>query len=914
MLQGYTLKETTCDRCGMPLMEHKKKVTCVVCPALAKKAKKKLKEQHRLQHEIDENRKLEMQLQYEQLEKDRRIKEERLRQFREEELERDRIVKKQKEIEAERAKLLAMEKEEEENLLALEREEARLLLEARAHAAKVEADRLRNMTEKNHDEQRLADLKRETSAMLAAQHVTETAREREDARALLEETRRLEAVLSREGDNDLLARQSALDERLAREKAKQKEEEAKLMEETRKLEALETQTLATRSEYMKRDLLEQEHRRRLVEKARLDEEIAKLEGARRDEEQEVRRLAEERRAEEEARMIAALEADAAAKALAAEEAIRKAKVALQAVSSTKRDLIAQTIALAEREAVAETEKEIMKEREDYKEKVIVPTESELYKERWETLRMEGRAIMTRRVLQGWQLLPSACKGKECEASPLITKNGRTECAVCGGCGNGEDGVYAAEELDDVPFNITTIDPELMPYGVNMQLSRSFGDEVRSLGNDEDFDKKRDMVSKEIGKRMLLGWTLMDASCPDCVMPLMMDNLGNTDICVLCGPLNPAFDASTIKSREMASIEEIEDERTEDDPRKNFMGAKTDDTIASVDISATKGDDLLVAIRERATRERAAAASPRPKQSDPPAFTKGISTTMYENALADSEDSDEEKKDDEEHVERAVTADEIIKKSDSNKDAMSTDAIAKMFLRSPHGDDFHDIGADMTLEEVKELVDIFMATNFNETVPDDFKYEVAREILDKSRPEVDYVVEPAVIFDPEPSNTPTSGGIINLENMPSPTNRNFQFNDYVEESTIKSSKSAKRRGKPTPETVMATTPTKSPRPPRAGGSGRREGAPIIVGGPLSNGFTSRRHQQHHDNRSTGGMSRAESVASEALDSIYVRIDECKKKLMDPKNSIQDQLVTADLMEKLAKAAVAMKAMETIEQNE
>jgi uncharacterized Zn finger protein (UPF0148 family) len=901
-------------------MEHKKKVTCVVCPALAKKAKKKLKEQQRLQHEIDENHKLEMQLQYERLEKDRRVKEERLRQFREEELERERITKKKKEIEAERAKLLAMEKEEEENLLALEREEARLLQEARDHAAKAEAQLLRSMEEKNEDEERLADLKRETSAMLAAQHAVQITRDRVEAEALLEETKRLDAALSREGDKDLLARQSALADRLAREKAKQKDEEMKLMEETRKLEALETQTLATRSEYMKRDLLEQEHRRRLVEKAHLDEEIAKLEEARRGEEQEVRRLAEERRAEEEARMIAALEADAAAKALAAEEAIRKAKQALQAVSSTKRDLIAQTIALAEKEAIAETEKEIMREREDHKEKVIIPTESELYKERWETLRMEGRAIMTRRVLQGWQLLPSACKGKECEASPLITKNGRTECAVCGGCGNGEDGVYAAEDFEDVPINITTIDPELMPYDVNMKLSRSFGDEVRSLGNDEDFDKKRDMVSKEIGKRMLLGWTLMDASCPDCVMPLMMDNLGNTDICVLCGPLNPAFDASTIKSREMASLDEIEDQRTDDGSRKNLMGAKTDDTIASVDISATKGDDLLAAIRERASRERIAAASPKPKQSDPPAFTKGISTTMYENALADSEDSDEEKKDadeekkdDEEHIERAVTADEIIKKSESDKDAMSTDAIAKMFLRSPHGYDFHDIGADMTLEEVKELVDIFMATNFNEKVPDDFKYEVAREILDKSRTEVDYVVEPAVIFDPEPSTTPTSCGIINLENMPSPPNMNFHFQDFVEESTIKSSKSAKRREKPTPETIMASTPSKSPRPPRAGGNGRREGAPIIVGGPLSNSATSRRHQ-HYDNRSTGGMSRAESVASEALDSIYVRIEECKKKLMDPKNSIQDQLATADLMEKLAKAAVAMKAMETLEQNE
>jgi hypothetical protein len=63
-----------------------------------------------------------------------------------------------------------------------------------------------------------------------------------------------------------------------------------------------------------------------------------------------------------------------------------------------------------------------------------------------------------------------------------------------------------------------------------------------------------------------------------------------------------------------------------------------------------------------------------------------------------------------------------------------------------------------------------------------------------------------------------------------------------------------------------------------------------------------------------MSRAESVASDALESIYIRIDQCKTKLLDPKNTIEEQLATADLMEKLAKAAVAMKAMEALEHNE
>jgi uncharacterized Fe-S cluster-containing protein len=91
--------------------------------------------------------------------------------------------------------------------------------------------------------------------------------------------------------------------------------------------------------------------------------------------------------------------------------------------------------------------------------------------------------------------------------------------------------------------------------------------------------------------------------------------------------------------------------------------------------------------------------------------------------------------------------------------------------------------------------------------------------------------------------------------------------------------------------------------------------VIVGGPFFGGATTAaRHYRQDSNRSVGGMSRAESIASDVLESMYVRIEQCKAKLLDPNNSMEDQLATADLMEKLARAALAMKAIETIEHNE
>jgi uncharacterized Zn finger protein (UPF0148 family) len=976
MLQGYVLKETTCDRCGMPLMEHKGKVDCVVCPALAKKAKKTMKKQRkleeeksRIQQEIDANQALEKRMRYEQLEADRREKEERLQKWREEELERERRAKRQKQVEEEKARLLAMEKAEDERFLALEEEELRLLEEGKERSAEAarrekEAKRL-SMAMREQEKQRLDEIQRETDAMLAAKYAAQATKEKEAAEDLLAAKRKMEE------DALHIERVTMFAQKLAEQKVKQQEEEAALLEETRRLEHLETQTMVSKSQFMQRDLLEQQHNKRLKDKTILDAEVARLEHLRHEEELEVRRLAEERRAEEEAKMIAALEADAAAKALAAEDAIRKAKEALAAVSTTKREIIAQTIAMAEKEAVAETERELKAEQEDYKERVLLPSESQLYRERWETLRMEGRAIMTRRVLQGWKLLPEACQGAECEMSPLITKHGKKECVVCGGVGSGIDGVYAIDEFeeDDEQFDITTIDPSFLPEDIQLQVAKSLEGMEPDLPpaiEEDDFDKKRDEVSREIGKRLMMGWTLLDASCPHCVMPLMMDNDGNKDICVLCGPVE-YFDASTIKTREMDYHIEKEESFKEEEKKDEVVEAETIDniplvdttaTLASEELAASRDDTLLAAIKERANLQKREAVL-----SDPPAFTKGLSKSMY--ALADSDDSDDagpqskpnnlptpraepeevitDEPERDEAAEGTITLtipkdfdftnpealrdlinsntksqeDDMIEVTKSGaiytaKDAMSTEMIAKMFLRSPHGYDFQDIGTDMTLEEVKELVDIFMVTNFNEPVPDDFKYEVARDILEKLKPEEDYIVEPPVLFDPE---TPTSG-VIHLEHVASPVSqdennpRTFHFDDYVETRSVKSA----RRSRPNPESLIssrsAKLPAKSPKPPRAGGSSKREGAPVIVGGPLSGG--GRRYQ--HGNGSISGMSRAESVASDALESIYIRIDQCKTKLLDPKNTIEEQLATADLMEKLAKAAVAMKAMEALEHNE
>ncbi|KAL7566382.1 hypothetical protein ACA910_011123 [Epithemia clementina (nom. ined.)] len=53
----------------------------------------------------------------------------------------------------------------------------------------------------------------------------------------------------------------------------------------------------------------------------------------------------------------------------------------------------------------------------------------------------------------------------------------------------------------------------------------------------EFETRRQVASKEIGKRMAKGWILLNSVCPKCSTPLMTDTFGRLEICVICGPAN-----------------------------------------------------------------------------------------------------------------------------------------------------------------------------------------------------------------------------------------------------------------------------------------------------------------------------------------------------------------------------------------
>ena len=184
---------------------------------------------------------------------------------------------------------------------------------------------------------------------------------------------------------------------------------------------------------------------------------------------------------------------------------------------------------------------------------------------------------------------------------------------------------------------------------------------------------------------------------------------------------------------------------------------------------------------------------------------------------------------------------------------------------------------MSVDEVKELVEIFLVTNLDKSVSDFFKMEVAKCILSKTNSR--QASSPLRLR--VTTSDPFDGGV---------DSGAFVFGDHDYVSPTK----AKQRVRPTPE--HGASPKKLP--------------------PLSPGYRNQlsptySQQMRSPRDDVSVLSRASTVASDALESIYDRIDQCKKKLLDPNNSLDEQIATATLLEKLAQAAVAVKEMEVLE---
>jgi len=140
----------------------------------------------------------------------------------------------------------------------------------------------------------------------------------------------------------------------------------------------------------------------------------------------------------------------------------------------------------------------------------------------------------------------------CNFTPLICKGRDVECVVCEGTGNGMDGFYdevsPAAMLDDTMSFVS-------------RKNRFSQISSANRGGSHDHDARRDAASREVGRRILSGWQLLESPCSSCQMPLMSEAYGTPEICIFCDPNeNAEFDVDdvpddvSVSSRQSITLE------------------------------------------------------------------------------------------------------------------------------------------------------------------------------------------------------------------------------------------------------------------------------------------------------------------------------------------------------------------------
>eukprot|EP00522_Entomoneis_paludosa_P012336 CAMPEP_0172453996 /NCGR_PEP_ID=MMETSP1065-20121228/11110_1 /TAXON_ID=265537 /ORGANISM="Amphiprora paludosa, Strain CCMP125" /LENGTH=1418 /DNA_ID=CAMNT_0013206253 /DNA_START=72 /DNA_END=4328 /DNA_ORIENTATION=- len=116
---------------------------------------------------------------------------------------------------------------------------------------------------------------------------------------------------------------------------------------------------------------------------------------------------------------------------------------------------------------------------------------------------------------------------------------------------------------------------------------------------DEFDNKRQVVSKAVEERMAQGWILLNAACDECAMPLMADTSGANEICVYCGRTEEP-------TKDVEEQEEEMEKRTAVDPDTDSPGEE--EAIADeIPQSQTDRTSILIPSRGKGTKNSRARA-------------------------------------------------------------------------------------------------------------------------------------------------------------------------------------------------------------------------------------------------------------------------------------------------------------------
>ncbi|GJD06677.1 hypothetical protein Gasu2_10790 [Galdieria sulphuraria] len=147
------------------------------------------------------------------------------------------------------------------------------------------------------------------------------------------------------------------------------------------------------------------------------------------------------------------------------------------------------------------------------------------------------AEISRLLLEGWTLLGEVCPLANCN-TPLV-RNRNTGVTMCCQC--------RAQVVRSINHLESPETQQENGISAHVESSSSSSHEEQVIGSEQEmsfslleanyireFQRDSDRVSKQIGEKLLQGWTLLDMNCssPQCACPLMRDHQGAL-FCVSC---------------------------------------------------------------------------------------------------------------------------------------------------------------------------------------------------------------------------------------------------------------------------------------------------------------------------------------------------------------------------------------------
>jgi uncharacterized Zn finger protein (UPF0148 family) len=1036
MLEGYTFRDAPCDKCGMPVMEYGGDLSCVVCPVLLQQRGKEekpaptsvlspverkakafetrwvreannaveeqanQKEEERLstlrrQEEAELQRELELQ----EMEARRQAETEREMEIAEMEA---RYLEKIKQIQiAEAAREAEIKREMELEMeiiidtrtsrsnpasprVGLPPSSPRLLLSPASSHASRSSPRMSVPASPLVEAALSAD-----PALLEARMYTD-AKLHADVEAAEDERRNEEAI---ETESALLQYRAMSGEQALVFVEDRKANQLQIAEETRRLELMEEQRImeeALKNEVNFREgqslrndaALEADRQRQIEVTLQEVERLAEIEAAEEArilEEQEMIQSFARKRLHEDDDELAAMEQDAAQKQWEADDAIAKAQMALEEVSGVKRGIFAQAIAQAEADAIAEAEADVEEETQALRRsEVLKKSVEDLEQERWTTLRAEGRSTLTRRMMLRWKLNDDLCRGEHCRHSPIVTKEGQVECVVCGGSGDGKDGVYSAGKYAS---RVST--PRVTEVSVAAEeLVEDLGEHVRSsipqadqgtvgtvgkltFAND-DFESKRDRVSKDIGRKMIEGWTLLDLSCPHCVMPLMIDGLGGQETCVLCGPVELEDEQEEPQQYEYESHIEAPMLSVKNDPPASVASSASarDDPPASFfgedyNPSASADESPQATQRAESPRRTPRSHSPRPESPRAATSPRAASPRVF------SQEAAKQRAESPRRTPRSHSPRPESPRAATSPRAASPRVFSQEAERAPPKLDTivaPGAPAEYTPKFFAEKVALDLPAGVDK---DDDLMSIAQSIAQAAQEKEEMESENKITTHLDPIVADSNHSMDNVSyTSPKKSQKPPSFKSDFDEVNANSAEIPRIGSRAVPPKPMATvggspsklskrlpprpdsrerppispggaaaSPSNSvhnrssrrgpPRPEEGSSGGRRWGNARSVSPQVScrQGSANRDslslsldHEHDRDDVSLisdGGFSKAETIVMEALDTILLRIEECKAVLATTPQTEADfakQMEMASMIEKLASAAVAVRKLE------